>query len=560
MNEEYFLPVGALLKRGCYKIMSVLGEGGFNIIYLAKEIGEFIDGDDNFINFRSISPENQRDVVIKELYLPFCMRGYGVKANASYLANMLSINEESKRIDFEKLVNREFYTAKFIIKLQREKKHTHIIETYQTFKENGTVYTVMEYLKGQDLGKLLENNKRLDINKAIKYFSQISDALSFLHEKQILHLDVCPNNIFIKEDTNEAVLIDLDSSFSFMDSIDNEGMIISKNDYYSPPEQGQVEILNLFRPQIDTFSLAGTFYHSIIGERPISPMVRISEEKESKTNLNLKLHSETMGISDYWDAFVEKGLSINNKNRFQTVEEFKIALLGEPNYEHTLSIVEEAIIANDKLKAEEYLEKALPFSGFLTGRIKTLISKIGVDPQISIRFQDTIQQIETYYSSLQEYPYQKIKDSQEWYNTKSSEFIILKKLQESLVEFKQIKYSWTPELKHNYESWHDKIEIDVEERDKVLNYDTYFKQEINSIRRIMSKTYLIDETYKNTVRKVELKQAYQSILKLQRDKNYFKCSDTTKEDIIKIGMELEDRLAKGNNTIKIFERMRSWFR
>jgi serine/threonine-protein kinase len=66
--------------------------------------------------------------------------------------------------------------------------------------EKSRPYLVMEFLQGQTLGKLMKSIKPLPVADALKIASRICDALQYLHENNVIHRDLKPDNIMICDD------------------------------------------------------------------------------------------------------------------------------------------------------------------------------------------------------------------------------------------------------------------------------------------------------------------------------------------------------------------------
>ena len=80
----------------------------------------------------------------------------------------------------------------------------HLVKIYETIKEQGNVYLVMELLEGISLSEYLENNPILEFSKIINICSGILEGLSELHEKNLIHRDIKPANVMI---TNRGSVI-----------------------------------------------------------------------------------------------------------------------------------------------------------------------------------------------------------------------------------------------------------------------------------------------------------------------------------------------------------------
>ena len=173
------LAIGTELQGGKYKILQVLGQGGFGITYLAEHT------------------LLERKVAIKEFFFKdYCVR----KDNATTID--LTTSSSSELV--ERFMNKFVKEAKTISKL----KHPNIIGIYDLFKENNTAYYVMEYVDGFSLEKMVKASGVLSEQKAIQYIKQVAEAIAYLHERNINHLDIKPANIMIQDSDGIVRLID----------------------------------------------------------------------------------------------------------------------------------------------------------------------------------------------------------------------------------------------------------------------------------------------------------------------------------------------------------------
>lgn len=251
-----------LLKKGEYRIVRLLGQGGFGITYLAVQTG---------LN---------RKVTIKEFFMKeYCDR--------ETTTSSVIINSQGSK----ELV--AAFRKKFVKEAQMiaELRNKHTINILDIFEEKETAYYVMEYIAGGSLKDLVEENGALPENKALQFIYQIADALDYIHKRNITHLDVKPSNILLDEDQN-AILID----FGISKHYDEEGgqtsstpVGISKG--FTPLEQYRQDGIDKFSPSTDIYSLGATFYYLLIGEIPPEaaiimnngfPEKKIYEQKVSK--------------------------------------------------------------------------------------------------------------------------------------------------------------------------------------------------------------------------------------------------------------------------------------
>lgn len=239
--ESLSLSPGATLQNGKYTIERQLGQGGFGITYLATQ--DILD----------------RKVAIKEFFFrDYCER----EADSS----TVSLGTQANKEIVERFLAKFIKEAQIISKFQ----HPNIIAIYDIFRENNTAYYVMEYLEGESLSDMVKRTGALIEPVAINYIKQVGSALSYIHERNINHLDVKPNNIMLRKGKDEVVLIDFGVAKQY-DGQTKQGTTttpvgISRG--YSPAEQYRVNGVQSFSPQSDVYALAATLYKLLTGVTP----------------------------------------------------------------------------------------------------------------------------------------------------------------------------------------------------------------------------------------------------------------------------------------------------
>lgn len=167
------LPKDTLLQGGKYKLEKVLGQGGFGITYLASQ--ELLE----------------RKVCIKEFFFKdSCSRTPIGEVTLGTVGN---------RDLVERFLNKFIKEARTISKLD----HPNIIRILDVFMENGTAYYVMDFIEGESLEDIVKRRGALPEHESIGYIKQIANALDYLHQHSINHLDVKPANIMIRRDDNK---------------------------------------------------------------------------------------------------------------------------------------------------------------------------------------------------------------------------------------------------------------------------------------------------------------------------------------------------------------------
>ena len=232
-----FLVTDSTLQSGKYRILSLLGQGGFGITYLAEHT------------------TLERKVAIKEFFMKdVCNR------------------EENSHVSVPSVGSKELvegFKKKFIkeARLIATFNNPYIIKVFDVFEENGTAYYVMEYLEGASLASILSASA-MDEEEAVKYVRQVAGALSEVHSRNLLHLDVKPANIMLNE-AGEAVLIDFGISKHYDDSgSQTSSGLVGISDGYAPIEQYRKGGISSFSPATDIYSLGATLYKLLTGKTP----------------------------------------------------------------------------------------------------------------------------------------------------------------------------------------------------------------------------------------------------------------------------------------------------
>jgi predicted Ser/Thr protein kinase len=143
-------------------------------------------------------------------------------------------------------------------------------QVYDLIEQGQTALLVLEYIRGQDLLKILEGNgnKPFPVEQVVEWGKHICDVLSHMHGQTppLVHRDLKPENIMLLDDRRSIKLIDFgtarDLGRTTKDRVAAKTRVYTEG--YAPPEQ----IIGKPEPRSDLFALAGTFYHLVTGKPP----------------------------------------------------------------------------------------------------------------------------------------------------------------------------------------------------------------------------------------------------------------------------------------------------
>ncbi len=282
------LPIGTTLSGEQFTITEHLGAGGFGITYRAR---------DNVLG---------RTVVIKECYYEdFCTRsGKSVVARSqSYAKPIRSI---------VKMFMRE---AQSLAKI----RHPNIVGVHRAFEENDTAYMVLDLIEGPDLFDIIANP--VSPARVQDILTQLLDAIEKVHDLDLLHRDISPDNILI-EKTGTPVLIDFGAARAEASRHTRAiSSLLVVKDGYSPHEfyvTGSDQT-----PSSDLYALAATFYHVLTGQAPPNSQARMVEIAGRRPDPCVPLAGRIKGYDQTFLQAIDTAMQIHPGDRLQTAARWK---------------------------------------------------------------------------------------------------------------------------------------------------------------------------------------------------------------------------------------------
>lgn len=290
-KEPIHLAPGLVLANR-YIIGQEVGSGGFGIVYKAWDT------------------KLETIVAVKEFFVArFMTRAEGLK-------NIIVSKKSQEEYEYRK--ERFLAEARDMAKFGT---HKNIPNVFEYFEENNTAYIVMELLQGASLSEYLKNNTgAIDTDFAIMITNEIGNALKSLHENNIIHRDVAPDNIYICSGKDIRLkLMDLGAA-KLANATDDVIDIILKPGY-SPTEQ--YDNSNNIGPWSDIYALGATLYVMLTGVKPDE-----STNRKQKDEV-VYPHMLNPNVSENLSNAVMKAMALDIHMRFKNVDEFLKAINGE---------------------------------------------------------------------------------------------------------------------------------------------------------------------------------------------------------------------------------------
>ena len=241
-SKNLTLPIGYILQD--YIITQVLSTGGFSFVYLAQDL-------------------NKNTVAIKE-YMP---TGLALREDGATV--LLGTDDDAAT--FKHGLKCFFEEGLALAKID----HKNIVRVTNFFRENNTVYMVMQYEHGKSLQDYILSQPEPVSEKFVRrVFGELLNGLREVHTQKMLHLDIKPANIYIRQD-GSPVLLDFGSARQTLTQVQSK-LSPSYTPGFAPPEQ-YFERKQL-GPWSDIYSVGASMYSCLVRSAPIAANLRVKED------------------------------------------------------------------------------------------------------------------------------------------------------------------------------------------------------------------------------------------------------------------------------------------
>ena len=262
---------------GRYRISKVLGHGGMGVVY---------EGHD---------PQIDRRVAIKTI----AIGALSDEELAHFEGRFLSEMRSAGRL-----------------------QHHNIVALYDTGRDGGTAFIVMELVIGQDLKRRLAAGQRFGVEQAVDITVQLLTALEFAHRRHVVHRDVKPANVMLQPD-GVVKLCDFGvARLTDADATRTQGMVVGSLRYASPEQITGLPI----DERTDVFSAGVLLYELLTGELPFKGQSDVEILHRIATAPAPSARAVDSTIPADIDDAVRRALAKDPAERFASAAEFARAL------------------------------------------------------------------------------------------------------------------------------------------------------------------------------------------------------------------------------------------
>jgi serine/threonine protein kinase len=243
-----------------------------------------------------------------------------------------------------KVANRIVATDPVLPELQEEEqstfaalRHPHIVGALDQGEVNGVPYRTLEFFPAKSLAQRIHEEGPLSLAQARRVFTQIAEAVAFLHKNKVVHRDIKPSSVLIQGSaaklSDMGVVHDLKAATIFMRSRVGLGTI----EFVAPElfeDVGQAD------SQSDIYALAATFYIALTGRPAFGPGSLGAVITRKLDHQLTPLATLVPGVSSALDEMITWALHPDPALRPASAEQFLAALQGETEHEEPSLAIE----------------------------------------------------------------------------------------------------------------------------------------------------------------------------------------------------------------------------
>jgi hypothetical protein len=211
------------------------------------------------------------------------------------------------------------------IKITARLDHPHILTLIDSGAEEGFLYYVLPFVRGESLRDKLDREHQLGLDEALAITRQVASALDYAHKHGVVHRDIKPENILLLE--GEAMLADFGIALAVSEAGGNRltetGLSLGTPQYMSPEQATGDRMLDA---RSDVYSLGAVLYEMLAGEPPVTGPTAQAMIAKLMTERPVHLRVVRPSVPEAVDAAVAKALDKTPADRFASAGEFARAL------------------------------------------------------------------------------------------------------------------------------------------------------------------------------------------------------------------------------------------
>lgn len=205
--------------------------------------------------------------------------------------------------------------------------HPNVVQVYDVGEDEGHLWLAMQWVDGHDLGSVIANFGPRSPERAVAITCQIASALDAVHGAGLIHRDVKPANVLIRDVDNRdhAYLTDFGVAKPpdrGADQLTRTGSVVGTTGYLSPEQIKGAEP----GPRSDLYALGCVFFETLTGKPPFSGDNELSVRWAHANDPRPRVPDVRPDLDSRYDAFLARALAVDPRDRFRSGRELAEAL------------------------------------------------------------------------------------------------------------------------------------------------------------------------------------------------------------------------------------------
>lgn len=260
---------------GQYEIVDILGQGGMSVVYKGRHAMT-----DQEVALKILPPELAAHSQLKSRFL-----------------------EEARAL--------------------AQLDHPNIVHLYNFGQENGCFVLAMQFVDGKTYERLILEAGRLEWPFAVQVCVDVLRALEYAHERGIIHRDMKPSNILVREDTGAATVMDFGiAKMTTSSKLTATGQTMGTVRYMSP-EQVRGQVVD---QRTDIYSLGVSLYEALVGDTPFDGDTHFEIMTKHLSELPQPPSAHGIEVPALIEQVLMRSMAKKPEGRFESARDMRKAL------------------------------------------------------------------------------------------------------------------------------------------------------------------------------------------------------------------------------------------
>jgi serine/threonine-protein kinase len=211
------------------------------------------------------------------------------------------------------------------IRVTASLQHPHILPLFDSGNADGLLWYAMPFVEGETLRSRLAREGSLSVVEAVRLAREIADALDHAHVRGIVHRDVKPENVLLRD--GHALVADFGIALALEQAggerLTRTGLALGTPQYMAPEQAAGERALDA---RVDVYALGAVLHEMLAGEPPFAAPTRQAVVRRMMHETPPGLMLRRPDVAPFVDAAVRRALAKRPGDRFPSAAAFAASL------------------------------------------------------------------------------------------------------------------------------------------------------------------------------------------------------------------------------------------